>query len=156
MGLFQFLMPLAGWAVGNQLAHLLASWERYVAAGLLAAAGLKMLLEAWRSGPGVIAADVGDTIEHRLHLHPKDPTRGWSLLLLSLATSIDALVVGCSLGLRQTGIWRTSLIIGLVAGLMALGGVVIGKRIGDVLGRPAEFLGGVVLIALSVSFLWWG
>ena len=83
-----------------------------------------------------------------------DPTRGWSLLLLSLATSIDALVVGISLGLKGHAIWQASIFIGLGAALMAILGVTIGKRAGKAFGRKAEFIGAVVMMGLGVSFLW--
>ena len=84
----------------------------------------------------------------------KDPTRGMSLVALSLATSIDALVVGFSAGLREVNIWQMALVIGLVAGAMAIAGIVIGKRLGNVFGRYAELGGAVLLMALGVSFLW--
>ena len=154
MGLFQFLMPLAGWAVGSGVAGMLAGVGRYVAAVLVFAVGVKMLYEALKSHPGAAAEGAEHFVEEHAHLHPKDPTRGWSLVLLSVATSIDALVVGFSLGLKGQGIWLASAIIGLVAAGMALAGVAIGKRIGKALGRPAELAGAVVLMVLGVSFLW--
>ena len=148
MGLFQFLMPILGWLAGDRLAQLLATWGTYVAAGMVFAVGAKMLYEAIKSHPGAAAEHAAEGRRHR------DPTRGWSLVILSVATSLDALVVGFSLGLRGQGIWLTSLIIGIVAGAMALAGVVLGKRIGAAMGRPAEILGGVVLMGLGVVFLW--
>ena len=87
----------------------------------------------------------------------KDPTRGWSLVMLSVATSLDALVAGLSLALGDPGaggsIWTASLIIGIVAAAMSLTGVLLGQHVGKAVGRPAEFAGGVVLMALAVSFL---
>jgi len=147
MGLFQFLMPILGWLAGRQLAGLLQSVGTYVAAALVFAVGAKMLYEAIRSRPGAVA-------EKELHLEPKDPTRGWSLVALSVATSIDALVAGFSLALKGGQIWRASIVIGLVAALMALAGVILGQKIGKALGRPAELVGAVVLMALAAWFLW--
>jgi putative Mn2+ efflux pump MntP len=84
----------------------------------------------------------------------KDPTRGWSLMALSLATSVDALLVGFSLGLRgSAGIWATSVVIGATAAAMALCGIAIGRRVGVALGRPAEIIGAAALIVLGVTFL---
>jgi len=154
MGLFQFLMPVAGWLAGRQLAELLRSVGSYVAAALVFAIGAKMLCEAIRSRPGAVEQRAEETVEHALRAERRDPTRGWSLVALSIATSLDALVVGFSLGLRGERIWQASLVIGIVAGLMALVGVIIGKRIGKVFGRAAEIGGGLVLMALGVSFLW--
>jgi len=144
MGLFQFLMPVLGWLAGDRLAHLLRSVGAYVAAGMVFAVGVKMLWEAVRSRPGAAAENSAG----------KDPTRGWSLMVLSVATSLDALVVGFSLGLRGHAIWLASVLIGLTAGAMALTGVILGKRIGAALGRPAEILGGLVLMGLGVAPLW--
>ncbi len=154
MGLFQFFMPVLGWLAGRELAGLLASIGQYVAAGLVFAVGAKMLYEALRSRPGVVAEEAEHLVEKELHVKPADPTRGWSLVALSVATSIDALLVGVSLGIKGAGIWQVSLIIGIVAGLMALAGVMVGQRVGKALGRYAEAAGAAVLMALGVSFAW--
>jgi len=154
MGLFQFLMPILGWLAGRELAELLAGVGQYVAAALVFLIGAKMLYEALRARPGAVAQETEHEVEKVLHAHPKDPTRGWSLIVLSVATSIDALVVGFSLGLKGAGIWQASLLIGVVAALMALAGVTIGRRLGQALGRPAEAVGAVILLALGVVFLW--
>lgn len=152
MGLFQFLMPLAGWAVGQTLAGLLSTWGKYIAALLVLGIGVKMLLEALKSHPGASAEAMEHGAERALHVG-QDPTRGWSLIILSVATSIDALVVGFSLGLKHEPIWTASIVIGIVAAAMALTGVAIGKRIGQVFGKPAEIFGAIVLIAIAVSFV---
>jgi len=156
MGLFQFLMAILGWSGGKRLAELVEHFGSYAAAGLVFAIGAKMLYEAIRSRPGALEAKAEHLIEAGLHISPKDPTRGWSLLALSLGTSMDALVVGFSLGLRGEGssIWRVSLLIGVVAGLMAWTGVVLGARIGMAVGKPAEIFGALVLMGLGISFLW--
>ncbi len=154
MGLFQFLMPVLGWRAGRQLAGLLREIGGHVAAALLFALGAKMLYEAIRSRPGAVAEGTERFVEKELHVKRNDPTRGWSLLALSVATSIDALLAGVSLGLRGAQIWTASVIIGVVAGLMALAGVIVGQRVGKALGRPAEIAGALVLMALAVSFLW--
>ena len=154
MGLFQFVMPLLGWLCGQELARLLAGVGRYLAAVLVFAIGLKMLWEAIKSYPGKVAEGTEHLAEKELHIHPKDPTRGWSLLALSVATSIDALVVGFSLGVRGSEIWQASTIIGVVAALMALSGVYIGQHAGRAFGKHAEFAGAIVLMGLGVAFLW--
>ncbi len=153
MGLFQFLMPIIGWAVGRQFAEALRDIGIYIAAGLVFAVAIKMLVEALKSHPGAVAEEVEHEAEIILHAHPKDPTKGWPLWGLAIATSIDALVVGFSLAMSKQNIWLASIIIGITAGGMALLGVVLGKRIGQFLGKPAEILGAIILIALGVSFL---
>jgi putative Mn2+ efflux pump MntP len=154
MGLFQFFMPVLGWLGGQRAAALLKDFGRYAAAGLVMAVGAKMLYEALRSRPGSMAEGVEQAAEGALRLRRSDPTRGWSLVALSIATSVDALVVGFSLGLRGRGIWQASILIGLVAALMALVGVNLGQRAGAAFGRHAETAGAVVLIGLGVAFLW--
>jgi len=155
MGLFQALMPIIGWLAGSSLAGALHSVGKYVAAGLLLLVALKMLLEAIKSHPGSIAEHAAEWEQRKHHVKGPDPTRGWALMGLSVATSIDALLVGVSLSLKGRGIWLASLVIGLVAGAMALIGVAIGKRFGKTLGKPAEILGAVVLIVLAGIFLFW-
>ncbi len=154
MGLFQFFMPLLGWMGGSQLAGLVQTFGTYLAAGLVFAIGLKMLIEAVKNHPGAVVESTEHAVEHELHIKAKDPTRGWSLVVLSVATSIDALVVGFSLGVRGHEIWQASAVIGLVAALMALVGVIIGQYAGKAFGRYAETAGAVVLMALGIAFLW--
>ena len=155
MGLFQFMMPLLGWLAGRQLAGLLQAVGSYLAAAMVFGIGAKMLYEAVKAGPGRLEQRGGQAMTDALHLKQRDPTRGWSLFVLSVATSLDALVVGFSLGLRAEGaIWFASIVIGLAAGAMSLIGVVVGKKAGQVFGRPAELLGAIVLMAIGVSFLW--
>jgi len=154
MGLFQFLMPILGWWAGKALAGVLEAVGTYAAAALLFAVGAKMLYEALRSSPGAVAERAEHLIGKELRRKQLDPTRGWSLLGLSVATSIDALLAGVSLGIAGGAIFVRSLVIGVVAGLMALAGVAMGKRLGRALGRPAEIVGAVILMGLAVSFLW--
>ena len=154
MGLFQFLMPVLGWLAGSELAGLLKSVGTYLAAALVFGIGAKMLWEALRGRPGEAIEKGEHAIEKALHVkEPADPTRGWSLVLLSVATSLDALVVGFSLGLRTMEIWWTSAVIGVTAAAMALAGVIVGRHAGRRLGRWAEVGGAAVLMGLGVSFL---
>ncbi len=158
MGLFQFLMSLLGWAGGSRLAEAVEHFGSYLAAALLFAVAAKMLYEAWRKHPGEVEekveAKAEQLVERIAHVHPKDPTRGWSLVVLSVATSLDALVVGFSLGIRGAGtIWLVSLVIGLVAAAMSLTGVQVGRRVGKALGSVAEVVGALVLMGLGLSFL---
>ena len=83
----------------------------------------------------------------------RDPSRGWSLLVLSVATSIDALAVGLSIGVLNRPILIPSIIIGLVCALISALGVAIGSRVGALFGKRAEAIGGLVLIAIGVKIL---
>lgn len=138
-GLFQALMPIIGWLAGLSVAEWIAPVDHWIAFGLLAAIGGKMIYEALK--------DDGEEAERR------DPTKGWSLILLSIATSIDALAVGLSLALLGLSIWWPALVIGLVAGAFTTLGLQLGKRFGALLGRRMEVVGGLILIGIGVKIL---
>ena len=82
-----------------------------------------------------------------------DPTRGMSLVLLSVATSIDALAVGFSLSLLGVSIWTPALVIGLVAGVLTVIGMLLGRRAGDRWGPRVEIAGGLILIGIGLKIL---
>jgi putative Mn2+ efflux pump MntP len=109
-----------------------------LAAGLLAAIGLRMMWESRKPD---------ETHDHY------DPTKGWILVALSLATSIDALAAGISLGLVGSPIFKPALIIGLVTMLLTYSGIRIGKNAGDLMGPRAEMIGGLVLICIGARIL---
>jgi putative Mn2+ efflux pump MntP len=82
-----------------------------------------------------------------------DPSRGLSLVLLSVATSIDALAVGFSLGIIGITIWYPAVVIGLVTGLVSLLGVHLGNKLGEKFGKRMEIAGGIVLVLIGVRIL---
>jgi putative Mn2+ efflux pump MntP len=138
-GLFQFLMPVIGWLAGLSVAERIAALDHWVAFGLLALIGTKMIWEAIR----------GDQTPHVA----QDPTRGLTLVVLSVATSIDALAVGLSLAFLQVSIWYPALVIGLVAGALTTAGIHLGKRLGTLVGRRVGALGGVILLLIGLKIL---
>lgn len=137
-GLFQALMLLAGWAFGSAAARLLASSDHWIACALLTLVGVRMIGEALRR------SDDDDR---------PDRTRGWGLVVLSVATSIDALAVGLSLALVQIDAATPAIVVGIVAAALTLVGVVLGRRIGALGGRYVEVLGGVALIAIGLKIV---
>jgi putative Mn2+ efflux pump MntP len=137
-GLFQFLMPVVGWAAGRTVEAAIRDYDHWVAFGLLAFVAGKML---WESRRRAEEAPAGD------------PTRGWLLLVLSVATSVDALAVGLSLAFLHVSIWLPSVVIGLVAFAFTAAGVLAGARVGRTLGRWPQIVGGVVLLAIGVRIL---
>ena len=139
-GLFQALMPLAGWAVGRRFLIYIQAWDHWVAFVLLAAIGGKALVEALKSGDAASSAGT-------------DPTRGWSLLILSTATSIDALAVGLSFGMLDAPVVIPCAVIGAVTAALTLVGMLAGSRIGTHLGQRMRLVGGVVLIAIGLKIL---
>lgn len=140
-GLFQALMPIIGWSAGITARAYIETYAHWVAFGLLWFVGLHM----------IITAVQGDDRQTR----PKDPTRGMTMVLLSVAVSIDALAVGFSLAMIKVAVWTPALIIGLVAGLFTIIGIHLGCKIGSFksLGRYAEVIGGVVLLVIGLKIL---
>ena len=138
-GLFQALMPVIGWLAGLTVQKQVAAWDHWIAFALLAFVGGKMLKEAFSAAEEQAAAN--------------DPTRGMSLVILSVATSIDALAVGFSLSLLGVSIWWPALVIGLVAGVLTVAGMLLGRRVGDHWGPRVEIVGGLVLIGIGVKIL---
>lgn len=140
-GLFQALMPVIGWAAGRTVSAYLEAVDHWAAFALLAFIGGKMIWGALRPSREEERAD---------------PTRGWSLVVLSLATSMDALAVGLSLSLLRVTIWWPALVIGLVCGSFTIVGLHAGRflRASAKLGTWAELAGGLVLVAIGVRILW--
>lgn len=139
-GLFQGLMALLGWFAGAALERWVASWDHWLAATLLTMIGLRMIFEAVREpGPDERAADA---------------TRGWSLVGLSVATSIDALAAGVGLAaLALPALWPAATIGATAAAFTILGGLG-GRWLGARLGRFAGAVGGLVLLAVGISIPW--
>ena len=138
-GLFQALMPITGWLLGRTVQQYIVDYDHWIALTLLALIGGHMIYEA---------------------LHPDkeerktgDPTRGLSLILLSVATSIDALAVGLSLAMLNVSVWFPALIIGLVACVFTLIGLRIGRRIGESWGPRVEIFGGIILILIGIKIV---
>lgn len=138
-GLFQFLMPVIGWLAGRSIVDLIESWDHWIAFGLLAFVGGRAIYEALKE------REEGEA--------RGDPTRGLTLVMLSLATSIDALAVGLSFAVLQVRIWYASLLIGCVTGTITMTGMLVGRRLGRHFGQRVEILGGLVLVGIGVKIL---
>ena len=140
-GLFQALMPIIGWRVGLSIHTRIESYDHWVAFSLLSFVGINMIRK---------------TFQHdKYEGQKKDPTKGMTLVMLSVATSIDALAVGLSISMLNVSIWTPALIIGIVAGIFTIIGLQIGKRIGSVvrLSLYTETIGGIVLLAIGLNIL---
>jgi putative Mn2+ efflux pump MntP len=138
-GLFQALMPVIGWFGGVWVEDWIKAWDHWLALGLLGFVGGRMIISAIR-GREDGAAEL-------------DPTRGMSLVILSVATSIDALAVGLGFAALGVRIWIPSAVIGVTAGALTLVGVAIGSRLGKRFGRWTEAAGGVLLVAIGIRIL---
>jgi manganese efflux pump family protein len=138
-GLFQFLMPIIGWLIGHQIERFVKDWAHWIAFALLLIISVKMIREALTC-----------TTEQ---LNTSDPTRRSSLIILSVATSIDAFVVGFSVALLQADIVTASIVIGVVAATMTSVGMGLGRTVGFRLGRSAGVLGGIILLGIGLKIL---
>ena len=140
-GVFQAMMPVLGWSAGFTVRSRIEAYDHWIAFALLVFVSQGMLRSAFKGEPA--SADT------------KDPTKGMTMVMLSVATSIDALAVGLSLSMINVSIWTPALIIGLVAGAFTTVGMHLGKVIGSMtqLSRWAEMAGGVVLLAIGVNIL---
>jgi putative Mn2+ efflux pump MntP len=137
-GFFQFMMPVLGWLAGRSISGWIGGIDHWVAFGLLAIIGLKMIREAFRREGA---------------RKPGDPTRGVTLIILSVATSIDALAVGLSLAFINVPILYPSVIIGIVAAGLTVVGMNLGKAVGSRFSHGVEILGGLILIGIGVKIL---
>ena len=136
-GLFQFIMPILGWLAGASIEPFISGVDHWIAAALLAFVGVRMI-EAGRRPAGLPAAD---------------PSRGWTLVLLSVAVSLDALAVGLSLGVLGIPVGYPALVIGLTTGALSVAGLRLGHGLGGKLGRPFQIVGGVLLIGIGLRIL---
>ena len=136
-GGFQFIMPLIGWFLGSRVAGYVMSVGPYIACGVLAFIGGRMIWGALK----------GDNEETVTELSAK------TLLLLAVATSIDALAVGVTFAFMDVDVLLSSAVIGVVAFALSLAGGMIGGRLGDRFKDRAQLVGGVVLVAIGIKML---
>ncbi len=137
-GGFQALMPLVGSLAGLTIKQLIAGYDHWLAFGLLAAVGGRMIYESFKFRPA------------RRNFNPENI---FVLLALSLATSIDALAIGITLSLLVTSVVTAVIIIGLVTFVFSYVGVWIGGKFGHFFEAGIEVVGGLVLIALGLKIL---
>lgn len=138
-GLFQALMPLLGWLAGRTVVEQIAGYDHWVAFTLLALVSGRMFWESFRSNSAQDKA--------------VDITKGFLLLTLSVATSIDALAVGLSFAFLRVNMAVASLTIGTVAFAVTIAGFIIGRKTSKLAGKRAEAIGGIILLAIGLRIL---
>ncbi len=137
-GLFQCLMPIAGWTLGSEVARFVSAFAGWLAWAVLTLVGGHMIYT------GLRGEEEG---------HAVDPSRGLTLVALSVATSLDAFAVGFSLAMLRVSIWYPAVVIGLVTGTLSLIGIRVGRRLGRGIGRPMEIAGGTLLVGIGLRIL---
>ena len=138
-GLFQFMMPLIGWLLGQQVLSWTENWGPWIAFILLFFIGAKMIRDGIRPEEAENACP--------------DPTRGFSLVMLSVATSIDALGVGFSLGVVASNLFGASVGIGVTAAAMTWLAMRLGNKLSEKFAQKMEIIGGLVLIGIAFKLL---
>jgi len=138
-GLFQFLMPLLGWLLGRNVLGWTQQWGPWIAFGLLFFIGSKMAYEGARP--------------RETEKVCSDPTKGFSLVMLSCATSIDALGVGFGLGVLGENLFFAAMWIGITAGAMTWLAMKVGSSLSGRFAQRMEIAGGLILIAIAFKLL---
>ena len=139
-GVFQALMPVIGWFLGDRFATYIADFDHWVAFILLVLIGANMIRES-------LSNREEKEVEHEKPFDLKE------MLLLSIATSIDALAVGISFGLLEVNIALSATVIGITTFLISVGGVFIGFKFGIKYRKYAEIAGGIILICVGIKIL---
>ena len=134
-GGFQAAMPVIGWLAGQSVMSFISGYDHWIAFGLLAIVGVRMIREGLSGEEEQVSLDTG------------------SLVLLAVATSIDALAVGISFAFLDTGILLPALIIGAFAFGISFAGALLGGVAAERWGKAMEVAGGLVLIGIGVRIL---
>jgi putative Mn2+ efflux pump MntP len=138
-GLFQAGMTLLGWLAGKTVVTYISAIDHWVAFGLLVFVGVRMIRGGLRKQGEEPAIP--------------DPSRGMTLVMLSIATSIDALAVGLSLALLDVNVFWSALLIGGVSAALSLVGLMLGNQLGRRFGKTMEIIGGFILIGIGLRVL---
>lgn len=138
-GLFQFGMPIIGWAIGSQFIDVIAEYDHWIIFALLGYLGISMIRESLNGE----SDDDGDSQNLGI----------WEMMVLSVATSLDAMAVGLTFAFMDLNVWKASSVIGIITFVISLIGIYMGRFMGQFVGRYAEVIGGGVLILIGTKIL---
>lgn len=138
-GLFQAMMPCIGWLCGTQFYHLISRVDHWLAFGILAFLGVKMIID-----------DLKPDCDEAEHINPYALKM---ILTMAVATSIDALAVGLSFSMVQVKLWQSVLIIGITSFVLSWIGMLLSVFLGKKLHLKAELIGGIILIIIGLRIL---
>ncbi|MEG1065977.1 MAG: manganese efflux pump MntP family protein [Erysipelotrichaceae bacterium] len=134
-GFFQGLMPLIGYILANSFSKYIIQFDHWIAFGLLFILGINMILESKEEEDTTTKLNLG------------------TILVLGVATSIDALAVGVSFAFLEVNIIQAIITIGIITFILSFLGVIIGHKLGNYLKKYAEIIGGLVLITIGLKIL---
>ncbi len=137
-GFFQALMLVLGWLAGTTIVDFISSFDHWLAFGLLAFVGGRMLWESFHE---------------KADEKPADISRGLLLLTLSIATSLDSLAVGLAFAFEDINLWIAAPVVGVTALVISAIGFLVGTKVGDIFGKRAEIIGGLILIGIGIRIL---
>lgn len=135
-GLFQGLMPIIGWFFGIQIEPVISGFDHWLAFILLLFVGGRMIINSMKEQEDALKTN---------------PSKGMNLIMLSIATSIDALVVGFSFAFAQADIWVASSIIGIITASLCVAAIYLGRLLSLKFGKIMEIAGGIVLILIGLK-----
>jgi putative Mn2+ efflux pump MntP len=138
-GFFQGAMTLLGWLLGSTIAGFIGGIDHWVALVLLAYVGINMV----RSG-----------MNPEGECYQSNPSKGKTLMMLCVATSLDAMAVGLGMAMLRTPVLFPSLVIGVVTGALSTFGLFAGTRLGAAFGKRMEILGGLILICIGLRIVY--
>lgn len=138
LSFFQAFMPLTGWIIGLSIKDYITEIDHWVAFGLLTLISAKMIYESISSGK---------------EKNSFNPLNFWVLIGISLATSIDAFIVGITFGFTDVKIIPSVMIIGIVTFIISMLGILAGKTASSKLGKRMEILGGLILFGIGLKIL---
>ena len=137
-GFFQALMPVLGWLLGQTVVDFISGFDHWIALLLLGFIGGKMIWESFQKKEEKQSLDI---------------TRGFLLVTLAVATSIDALAVGLTFAFIEVNVTLAVLIIGITAFVATIVSFLIGRKLGKLAGRWAELIGGLILLAIGIRIV---
>lgn len=137
IGLFHIVMPIGGMLMGNLMSSVLGNWATIVAGILLIILGTHMIINSFKEEEIRI-------LDHRTFM---------GLMLLSFSVSVDSFSVGITLGMFQVQFWLTVCLFGILGAVMAMLGLILGKRVSQSLGVYGETFGGIILVVFGVYFI---
>lgn len=140
-GIIEALTPLVGWLLGSAAASYVTAWDHWIAFVLLSVLGVRMI------HAGLAVSTDAELTKPQRHGF-------WLLAATGFATSIDAMAVGVGLAFLDVAILPIAAAIGLTTFLMVTAGVMLGRVLGEIAGKRAEIIGGLVLIVIGVAILY--
>ena len=137
-GIFQTGMTLLGWLAGSAVARFISAVDHWVVLVLLLYVGITMIRSGSR--PDLVS-------------YQKNPSKGKTMVMLSVATSLDAMAVGLSMALLNINIFYPAAVIGVVTFGLSTAALFLGNKLGEKFGKKMEIIGGIILICIGLEIL---